>query len=390
MIEPIKLIWPLIFNVVLVIFLFVWVNGPLLRRRNIMEFIGNLRLAMKQRKSLADGLGSICACGDREINIHTRRFYNLLKSGQHPRDFFRKSIGGWGMLPASMVGLLVSAWGKISDEDLVRLLYDQAVRSWSLFSPRYHRKHINIIPLLILSIICFSLIVFSIQNLKNIFDDIVGNTAVLTPYSQALLRLLNADTYLAVNLVFVPVFGSVLFILYMMARNILHVVAEPFARFFEVCADRLIPFRRSVNEKNFIMVFAVCLDSGLDEKDAIEIAGDSMNNKIWNNKKIRCLDAMNNGEGLCGALGCILDDQSLKWRLENILSTESAESLSVSLEPWAELVSQKAAAFISASMDVCLVVLILLMGFFIGSFSWLVFDILLAGVRIYSSDADHI
>lgn len=389
MIEPIKLIWPLIFNVVLVIFLFLLVNGPLLRRRNIMEFAGNLRLAMKQRKSLAEGLASICTSGDREINIHTRRFYNLLKSGQHPRDFFSKSIGGWGMLPASMVGLLSSAWGKISDEKIVCLLYDQAVRSWSIFSPRYHRKHINILPLLVLVIICLSLMVFSIRNLQEIFDDMVGDTAVLTPYSQALLRLLNIDTNFGVILVFVPVFGSGLFILFLSARNILHVVAEPFTRFFEGCADRLIPFRQAGNERDFIMVFAACLDSGFNEKDALEIACDSMNNKIWTSKKLQSLEAMNNGEGLCGAMDKILKDQSLKWRLRNLLQTGSEGDLSVSLEPWAELVSQRAAAFFSVSMDVLLVALILMMGFFIGSFSWVVFDILLAGIRIYGTDADQ-
>lgn len=393
MVELIKIVMLFVFDGGLILFLFLWINGPLLRRKNIMEFVGNLRLASTQSPSLFEGLASICSSGDREINSYTVRFYNQLKSNLHPRDILHKSSRGWGVLPASMAGLLASAWGKISDEKLVNLLHGQAVGSWSAFSSRYHRKHINFLPVFMLGsgLALFS-ITFAVFTMPK-FIEILGELAqgsespgnpmlLLTPYSRAFLDFQYGHSNVKIFLILMIVMLCIFCTLYMLARNILHVIAEPVSRFFEQCADRIIPLRHAVIEKDFIMVLAACLDSGLNEKESIETACDSMNNKLWKNNKNRMLKAMADGTGLCDALDKVLRDRSLKWRMRNLLLSGSDRNLAVSLEPWAEMVSQKAAAFISVALDLTLVILILMVGFFIGSFSWVIFDILMAGIRI--------
>lgn len=396
MIELFRILLPFLFDGGLIVLLFLWINGPLLRRKNIMEFVGNLRLASTQGTSLIDGLASICASGDRELNTYTVRFYNQLKSKQNPSEIFLNSSRGWGMLPASMAGLLASAWGKISDEKLIHLLHGQAVGSWSVFSSRYHRKHINFLPVFLLGggVVFFSVFFGAFMLPK--FIEILGlfsgvdelgssNMLLLTPYSRIFLDFQYGDSNGKIILTLIFVIGSIVFILYMLARNIVHVIAEPVARYFENCADWLVPLRHAVAERDFILILAACLDSGLDEMESIETACNSMNNPQWKSKKDRMLNAMHDGTGLCDALDKILKDRSLKWRVRNLLQTGSVGNMTASLEPWAQMVSQKAAAFISAVLDATLVFMILVMGFIIGSFSWVIFDILVVGIKLSAS-----
>ncbi len=383
----VSLLLSLIINIAIVGLLFLIVSHPVRRRRRIFELIEMLKLGLSSTGSMTSGLDMVVRSQDRSMDRFVMRFYKWLLASGHPSEFLnaRRNLG-WGYLPASIKGILSSCWGVVSDEKLVQLLENCASHSWSQGSAFQNRKQINLVPVLVISFLLlmifswFSLVI--LPRFNSIMSATMGGDDPmihLSAFSTEFLRLASAYGHAT----FVPpVLVSVLacIIILYAGRGIFHRSFEPFSRFIEGHADRIIPYRRQLAEKDFAMNLCALLDAGIPESEAVDLACQSVSRPHWNQKRREAQSLMAGGSALPEVLDSVLEDPSLKWRFRNLLHSVSPRNpgLHGRLLPWAEMVSRKAAAAASMALDILLMGFIFLYGFIIAAMAFAIFDMLSA------------
>jgi type II secretory pathway component PulF len=78
-----------------------------------------------------------------------------------------------------------------------------------------------------------------------------------------------------------------------------------------------VPWKRRRMQRNFSMMLAIMLDSGVPEASALRLAGESAVNEIFRRRIARAEAALANGMKLTEAVASLDDSDEFRWRLTN-------------------------------------------------------------------------
>jgi type II secretory pathway component PulF len=82
-----------------------------------------------------------------------------------------------------------------------------------------------------------------------------------------------------------------------------------------------VPWKRRRLQRNFSMMLAILLDSGVPEATALRLAGESTANEILRRRAARAGAALAKGTKLTEAVAALDDSGEFRWRLTNALHT---------------------------------------------------------------------
>jgi type II secretory pathway component PulF len=80
-----------------------------------------------------------------------------------------------------------------------------------------------------------------------------------------------------------------------------------------------VPWKRRRVQRNFSMMLAILLDSGVPEADALRLAGESTLNEIFRRRVVRAQAALAGGTKLTDAVASLDDSGEFRWRLANAI-----------------------------------------------------------------------
>src|SRR6185437_11595469 len=80
-----------------------------------------------------------------------------------------------------------------------------------------------------------------------------------------------------------------------------------------------VPWKRRRMQRNFSMMLAIMLDSGMPEATALQLAGDSITNEIFRRRVDRAEAALTGGAKLSDAVASLDDTGEFRWRLTNAI-----------------------------------------------------------------------
>jgi len=101
-----------------------------------------------------------------------------------------------------------------------------------------------------------------------------------------------------------------------------------------------IPWKRRRLQRDFGAMLAVLLDAGVPEPQAVSLAADCTDNRVFRHRAEKTLNALRSGTPLPEALRHLDNDRGLAWRLRN--AGHTPERFSASLQGWLEAQSAKA------------------------------------------------
>lgn len=358
------------------------VHHPLKRRYRVREFVRILRFALSQKGNLVDGSAFISQHSDSKFDKLAIRFSDWMVSSSNPSEFLFPIGHGWGAFPRSLIGILKSCFGRIPDAKLLKILETYTANGWGPDGIYAHFKQVTFIPIFIIFIQSFvvfnGLIIFIVPKIVSILDDTLENApmASLSWPTQALFAVAGHDRlYLFINiflLVCITIFCS-----YYLFRGLFQVRFERLARFMESVAERVVPMRRQLIERDFAVVFSICLDAGLPESEALVLACDAMDRPSWRQRKLRAMKDLSDGRGIGTALNKVVQDKALEWRMVNSLHSGGGADLLDSIMIWSRVLNQKARAVISTVFDISFSIFVLVVGTMTGVVFYAIFDILI-------------
>jgi type II secretory pathway component PulF len=101
-----------------------------------------------------------------------------------------------------------------------------------------------------------------------------------------------------------------------------------------------VPWKRRRMQRNFSMLLAILLDSGVPEATALRLAGESVSNDIFRRRAARAQAALADGVKLTDAVASLDDSGEFRWRLTN--AVHSHRGFLGALTGWLESLDAKA------------------------------------------------
>lgn len=367
----------------------VLVHHPLKRRYRVREFVRILGLALSQKGNLADGLDFISQYSSSKLDKLAIRFSDWMGSTPNPSEFLFPNGRGWGAFPRSLIGIMKSCFGRIPDVKLLKILETYLANGWGPDGIYAHFKQVTFVPVFIIlvqSFIVFNgLSLFITPKLVALLDDSAGSfsPSTLSWSTRAIFfSASHAQIYLIMNIF---LFSCVsVFFSYYLFRGLFHVRFEGLARLIESVAEKVIPIRSQLVERDFAIVFSVCMDAGLPESEALVLACDSMDRPSWRRRKLLAMKDLSEGRGIAMALQKVVKDKALEWRMVNSLRSGNGADLLSSILIWSDVLNQKARAIINMIFDLSFSIFVLVVGAMTGVVFYAIFDVLiLLSTQIY-------
>jgi type II secretory pathway component PulF len=101
-----------------------------------------------------------------------------------------------------------------------------------------------------------------------------------------------------------------------------------------------VPWKRRRMQRNFSLLLAILLDSGVPETAALRLAGESVTNEIFRRRAARAQAALAQGLKLTDAVASLDDSGEFRWRLTNAI--HSRRGFLGALNGWHESLDAKA------------------------------------------------
>ena len=140
-----------------------------------------------------------------------------------------------------------------------------------------------------------------------------------------------------------------------------------------------IPWKRRRRQRNFSMMLAILLDSGVPEGTALRLAGDSTANEYFKRRVARAQAALANGVKLTEAVAMLDDSGEFRWRLTNALHAHSG--FLRALRGWHESLDARAFQEEQATAHAVTSTLVIVNGLIVATVAIGVFSALIAVIN---------
>ncbi len=142
----------------------------------------------------------------------------------------------------------------------------------------------------------------------------------------------------------------------------------------------LLPWKRKRAQRNFSMMLAALLDSGVPESEAVELAARAAANAVFTRRAGSVIQALKQGVKLPEAIARLDDEGEFRWRLAN--AAHARGGFTKALAGWHEALDAKAFQLEQAAAQVTTTLLVLLNGFLVA---WIVIGVFLPLIQLINA-----
>jgi len=139
----------------------------------------------------------------------------------------------------------------------------------------------------------------------------------------------------------------------------------------------LLPWRRKRMQRDFSAALAILLDAGLPEKDALGVAAQCANNRLFLKRSAKAEAALQSGAKLTDAVALIDGTGEFQWRLAHAIGAQTPSGFQQAIAGWNESLDARAFQQEQATAQMVTTGLILLNGLFVGTVVIGVFSMLI-------------